>query len=63
MKNVTQAYFSGKDTAVFETNPVYTKATEKTPAVNKPSQTLTCKFCVVATQTTTITGCNVIALN
>lgn len=54
MKNVAQAYFSGKDTAVFET---------KTPAVNKPSQTLECKFCVVATQKTTITGCNVIALN
>ena len=63
MKNVAQAYLSGKDTAVFETKPDYTKATEKTPAVNKPSQTLTCNFCVVATQTTTITGCNVIALN
>lgn len=63
MKNVAQAYFSGKDTAVFETNPVYTKATEKTPAVNKPSQTLTCNFRVVTTSATTIIGGNVVALN
>jgi hypothetical protein len=63
MKNVAQAYLSGKDTAVFETKPECTKATEKTPAVNKPSQTLTCNFCVVATSKTSITGCNVIALN
>jgi hypothetical protein len=63
MKNVAQAYLSGKDTAVFETKPDYTKATEKTPAVNKPSQKLTCKFAVVATSKTSITGLNVIALN
>jgi hypothetical protein len=60
MKNVAKSYFSGEDTAVFETKP---KATEKTPAVNKPSQMLECKFRVVATSNTTITGYNVIALN
>jgi hypothetical protein len=63
MKHVARAYFSWKDTAVFETNPVYTKATEKTPAVNKPSQTLTCNFRVVTTSATTIIGGNVVALN
>ena len=63
MKNVAQAYLSGKDTAVFETKSGDTKATEKTSAVNKPSQKLTCKFAVVATSKTSITGLNVIALN
>jgi hypothetical protein len=60
MKNVTQAYLSGNDTAVFEIDP--SKVKQNTP-LKIQSQTLTCNFCVVATQKTTITGCNVIALN
>ena len=60
MKNVAQAYFSGKHTAEFETKP---EISGKTSAVNKLSQKLTCEFAVVGTSKTTITGCNVIALN
>jgi hypothetical protein len=60
MKNVAQAYLSGKDTAVFEIDP--SKVKQNTP-LKIQSQTLKCNFCVVATQKTTITGCNVIALN
>jgi hypothetical protein len=63
MKNVAQAYFSGKHTAEFETKPEISKVSGKTSAVNKPSQKLTCEFAVVGTSKTTITGCNVIALN